>query len=856
MAMGPDLLESEEKRSFGAVFVLTVALLLACTVWALWQDTFSRHLWKKYKADFYRTAIAKYEGETAAEKERLAGIEEYAALSTELDEFRASLESGEQRAALDALAEEMDAAKLDEFAADLNTRIVKGEIEEAWYHLEHAQHNGESGTEERRHLDELQARKIELEGVYQTAQDTVAEIQSRIDAIYAKETELVEKMRPYHSELESLSIKLDSVSFEFLGNRVPNVPMIEQVVLPNFERNNFDQWVDRVERCQNCHVAIDRAGFEEAENPLKTHPDRKYYLGNHEVRKFGCTPCHGGQGASVNSVYLAHGEDYYWEDKLLSTKDMVQAKCTTCHLSNEGIEGAEIAARGEWLFREMGCHGCHLMSGFEDLPKSGPSLLRLSAKVSPEWLVDWIENPREFRPRTRMPHFSPSREESEAAAAYLLSSSLAAGKEWLANHPEPTGVSSGSAALVEKGKGLAESLGCLGCHGFGPGEHASEVAIGIDTAPNLSRIAEKVDPQWMYHWLKNPRGYSETARMPRLRLSDDEAAALISYLDTLKQEEAPAPDSALRARLADPEMADKGASVIRKYGCAGCHWIDGFEKESRVSVELNAISDKHIEELFFGDRLDIPKTWEDWVINKMLTPRTYATDRIVQLMPNFGFQEDDARALTVYLAGRSAHVVNATYKPDHGGMADDLFAGRALTSYYNCSGCHSYDGKVGAIRRFYEGENEENAPPILVGQGKKVQPEWFVDFLKKPMRLRPWLDVRMPTFGLTDDETTSIVRYFAALDGYTLGPVVLESRDEAHAALAAHGPMHEEVVDCAACHVEGTAALPDDVYSVSRTPLTKRVIKDWVSENLGVELGAPASDDVNALREYLGAPAN
>jgi hypothetical protein len=98
------------------------------------------------------------------------------------------------------------------------------------------------------------------------------------------------------------------------------VPTVEQVFLADFERNNFENWVGRVERCMNCHVAIDREGFEEAKNPLKTHPDRKYYLGNHDTKRFGCTPCHGGQGAAINSVEQAHGEVPFW-NLLLDLKD-------------------------------------------------------------------------------------------------------------------------------------------------------------------------------------------------------------------------------------------------------------------------------------------------------------------------------------------------------------------------------------------------------------------------------------------------------------------------------------------------------------------------------------------------------
>jgi cytochrome c551/c552 len=284
---------------------------------------------------------------------------------------------------------------------------------------------------------------------------------------------------------------MDAVSWQMLGGRVPKVPMIDQIVLPGFERNNFEQWVDRVERCENCHVAIDKAGFDDLPNPMKTHPNRAYYLGNHEPAQFGCTPCHGGQGASINSVEQAHGKVHFWEDPLLNTKERIQSKCINCHLSTEGVEGAQIVARGAALFRDMGCHGCHLVKGYGDLPKAGPSLKRIGAKVSPEWLVDWIQEPKKFRPRSRMPHFFLTRDESVAIAGYLLSSSANEGKAWLDAHPDPSGIDAGSSELVAEGERLTQSLGCLGCHGFEDDEFASQVAVGKDTAPNLARIAEQ-----------------------------------------------------------------------------------------------------------------------------------------------------------------------------------------------------------------------------------------------------------------------------------------------------------------------------------------------------------------------------
>jgi mono/diheme cytochrome c family protein len=854
MAEGRDLLSREEERSYGAVFLVSVALLLACTVWAIWQDSFSRHLWKKLKADFYRLALATYSEEVEKERTRLAADPEYTALTNELSTVRQTLDgAGEEGRRLTALQKTLADAEISVGEADLDLRIVKGEIEEAWYLLEYATHAGGSGDEERARLHALEAEKEALQQRYDATVASRDDVVRNIGEIRRRETEILEKLRPYEKGVDALRLKLDGVSFSVFGHRAPRIPTIEQVVLKSYERNNFDQWVDRVERCMNCHVAIDRPGFEDLENPLKTHPMREYYLGQHETKGFGCTPCHGGQGASINSVEQAHGQVPFWEEPLLDVHDRVQANCLKCHHSTQGMDGAQVVTRGESLFREMGCHGCHLVRGYDQLPKIGPSLKRIAAKTTPEWLVSWIEKPQQFRPRTKMPHFFLSQEESEAIAAYLLAVSVDESSNWVNSHPQTRFVDEGSRERVEKGRHLTQTVGCLGCHGFTGEQFASETAVGKDTAPNLARIAEKTDGRWLFHWLQDPRGYNESARMPRLRLSDEEAGAIASYLLTLKTQEPPRPDPALRKKLAERGLADTGARLVRQYGCFGCHEIEGMEKESRVSVELSDFANKHLEELFFGDRLDIPNTWEDWTINKILTPRMYETERITQNMPDFGFDRSDARALTVFLASRSTKPIQATYLP-HREREDRLKRGREVVSHYNCYGCHTFDGMNGAIRKYYENDPEA-APPILVGEGKKVQPEWFFDFLKKPIKLRPWLEVRMPTFGMSDAEVAAIVEYFSALDGYELGPVVVESRQEAHAAAPEHEAGLEEPVDCFACHPHGTGRVPLSQYAVSRRALLPSDVRHWLNESAEPD-GEQAGAEEARLRELLGVQAN
>ena len=143
----------------------------------------------------------------------------------------------------------------------------------------------------------------------------------------------------------------------------------------------------------------------------------------HPPRVFGCTACHDGQGEAVNSTAQAHGNVKFWEHPLHEGHD-VEASCVTCHINVQGLEGADVAARGQQIFEQVGCTGCHLVEGYADIPKVGPSLRKLQAKLDPAWMVKWIENPREFRPFTPVCRISTSRgDEALAAAAYLWTAS-------------------------------------------------------------------------------------------------------------------------------------------------------------------------------------------------------------------------------------------------------------------------------------------------------------------------------------------------------------------------------------------------------------------------------------------------
>ena len=55
-------------------------------------------------------------------------------------------------------------------------------------------------------------------------------------------------------------------------------------------------------------------------------------------------------------------------------------------------------------------------------------------------------------------------------------------------------------------------------------------------------------------------------------------------------------------------------------------------------------------------------------------------------------------------------------------------------------------------------------PPNLNTQGVRTKADWLFHFLNEPSTVRFWLNVRMPTFGFTEDQANTLVRAFMAME--------------------------------------------------------------------------------------------
>ena len=125
------------------------------------------------------------------------------------------------------------------------------------------------------------------------------------------------------------------------------------------------------------------------------------------------------------------------------------------------------------------------------------------------------------------------------------------------------------------------------------------------------------------------------------------------------------------------------------------------------------------------------------------------------------------------------------------------------------------------------------SPPNLIGEGAKVQTDWLFRFLHTPETIRPWLQVRMPTFDFVDSQRNTLVKYFSYLDDQEF-PFQSLGREELSGKRyeAAQRLFSDDYFSCGSCHIVGDK-LPSgssDSWAPNFAMAKKRLKPDWIIE--------------------------
>jgi hypothetical protein len=357
--------------------------------------------------------------------------------------------------------------------------------------------------------------------------------------------------------------------------------------------------------------------------------------------------------------------------------------------------------------------------------------------------------------------------------------------------------------------------------------------------------------------------------MPSLRLSPQDAEDVASYLITLKKQE---PSSYADASfMDDPKLKDEGKKWIRHFGCAGCHEISGLEDEGRIGTELTTEGSKPIERLDFAlltetaqrggvepitdpdDLARLPEgpakqPWYDdkgFFEHKLAEPNIWDKGKIKPeeeklRMPNLHLTKEQVRALTTFLMGSQESALPITYQYKPLDYRRDVQEGWWVIRKYNCMGCHQLipgqKTSLMSLARYQEAQ--EQLPPKLLTEGARVDPQWLLHFLTNPSLsdsdtnrngIRPYLQVRMPTFSFSENELGKLVRFFQALSRQTF-PYIPEPRPPLTAKETdmARSLFSSPAAPCLKCHATGDPAHDKTATAPNFLQAKGRLKPDWV----------------------------
>jgi cytochrome c551/c552 len=357
--------------------------------------------------------------------------------------------------------------------------------------------------------------------------------------------------------------------------------------------------------------------------------------------------------------------------------------------------------------------------------------------------------------------------------------------------------------------------------------------------------------------------------MPSLRLSPEDAQDVASYLVTLKKADAAAfPDAAF---MDDPSLKEDGKKWVRHFGCAGCHEISGLEDEGRIGTELTFEGSKPIERLDFAlltepaqrggrepiteaeDLARLPEgpakaVWYDhkgFFEHKLAEPNVWDQGKIKPeteklRMPNPHLTKEQVRALTTFLMGSQESGLPTSYQYRPLDYRRDVQEGWWIIRKYNCMGCHQLipGQKTSLMTMARYQDAQEQLPPKLLTEGARVDPQWLLAFLTNPSLsdkdtnrngVRPYLQVHMPTFSLSENELGKLVRFFQALarQPFPYIPEQVPSLTAKETDMA-RSLFSSPAAPCLKCHATGDPAHDRTATAPNFLQAKGRLKPDWV----------------------------
>ncbi len=318
--------------------------------------------------------------------------------------------------------------------------------------------------------------------------------------------------------------------------------------------------------------------------------------------------------------------------------------------------------------------------------------------------------------------------------------------------------------------------------------------------PQLAGAGSKSDVNWLYAWLKNPKQYHPGTKMPNLRLSDQDASDIASYLGELRHE--------TTDRQAVPPVES------RKLDEVTLEYLQVTLSAEEAASKIDNLDD--LIEPYFVEA-DIAPFYQD--PKRLLLEQR----RLASLKTEYEETYDDAilaqaDALEVELSVVADKMAAA--KERVGTLSDlekkNVYLGSRLIGRYGCYACHEVRGfetaKPIGIELSEWGSKPVNKLDFGLLDIEHDRVSWFKQKLRAPrsydkgrvgVTRTPQEHLRMPKFNITDEQLDQLVTVISGMtdeklrasEGRQLSP------EEFH---IERGRWMSKELNCRGCHqIEG-----------------------------------------------------
>ncbi len=677
-------------RSLAPHYLVAMLVLTATLFWALWDEDIGQRPWKAFQNEWktrYSAFLKNAHSQSDSSEKEVESNPEYLAL-------KQSYES----AAKDAAPR---IKEINEKLRDLGAQILavqntftdrRAYVSASTYAIE----TETSSSSKQSKQSDLAKYEQEVTTVnypdgskktydYPHLEDTYNELRNERTALSA---ELGELIKPVNEQKAKVDAYVSDHMVSLTPSQITGLLDKTEAASPKILQINVPE-ANIVDRCESCHMGIrEPVKLTVASMSLKGKKPDEYaraftshhepeLLKTHDPEKFGCSPCHQGNGRATTSLEKAHGTYEHWLWPLFP-KGNVEAGCQTCHAADMVLVTNDVGwtlSEGKDLYRQRGCVGCHRYEGYDKEPED---LLSIAQQIK---------------------QLDQEKKENSKQAANLMKQADAAETNDVANHLNDQAV-----ALKVTNSKLDLRLVQL---------DRSTKSLLQDmkkVGPNLKDVRLKLNKNWIPVWLKKPSDFRATTKMPNFRLSDEQVKAISAYLW----------QSALTDPLPKhkPGSAAHGKELFETRGCLACHSIrEGGEMEGgSFAANLTRVGEK--------DNYDYLVRWVHnarertrpycMYEKKDIGPEDYAKKGLpyvfdlehtrcpndghelqvqnMTVMPSLRLSPQDAEDVASYLVTLKKQEPSAY--ADAAFMDDSKLKeeGKKWIRHYGCAGCHEISG--------------------------------------------------------------------------------------------------------------------------------------------------------------------